>query len=164
MTAQQLAGTQLVDGIPALRLLEGLGRLYHLVLVVDADRRVIWMSNALGALCGSAEFHIGRDVRAILPELPKLPHPEQVFALRSQFRKQGFLSNVRVDLNGPDGPTLPLEVNMLPVLTTDEDRPLGDYIIGNIDDRGYIYAVDRANTGLHSVELTGPAAEIAGLN
>lgn len=135
MTAQQLASTQLVDGIPALRLLEGLGRLYHLVLVVDADRRVIWMSNALGALCGSAEFHIGRDVRAILPELPKLPHPEQVFALRSQFRKHGFLSNVRVDLNGADGRTMPLEVNMLPVPTTDEDRPLFVVIARRVKDR-----------------------------
>ena len=33
----------------------------------------------------------------------------------------------------------------------------------NIDDRGYIYAVDRANTGLHIVELTGAAREIVGL-
>jgi len=33
----------------------------------------------------------------------------------------------------------------------------------NIDDRGYIYGVDRSNTGLHIVELTGPAREIAGL-
>jgi hypothetical protein len=31
------------------------------------------------------------------------------------------------------------------------------------DDRGYIYIVDRANTGLHILELTGPAREIAGL-
>jgi hypothetical protein len=31
------------------------------------------------------------------------------------------------------------------------------------DDRGYIYAVDRANTGLHIVELTGEARAIAGL-
>ena len=30
-----------------------------------------------------------------------------------------------------------------------------------VDDRGLIYLVDRANTGLHIVELTGPAAEIA---
>lgn len=30
-----------------------------------------------------------------------------------------------------------------------------------IDDRGYIYLVDRANTGLHVVELTGAAREIA---
>ena len=31
----------------------------------------------------------------------------------------------------------------------------------NIDDRGYIYAVDRSNTGLHIVELTGSARDIA---
>ena len=31
------------------------------------------------------------------------------------------------------------------------------------DDRGYIYAVDRANTGLHILELTGEARAIAGL-
>ncbi len=30
-----------------------------------------------------------------------------------------------------------------------------------VDDRGYIYVVDRASTGLHIVELTGPAREIA---
>ncbi len=30
------------------------------------------------------------------------------------------------------------------------------------DDRGYIYVVDRANTGLHIVELTGPARAAAG--
>ena len=29
-----------------------------------------------------------------------------------------------------------------------------------VDDRGLIYLVDRANTGLHVVELTGPAAAI----
>ena len=31
------------------------------------------------------------------------------------------------------------------------------------DARGYIYIVDRANTGLHVLELTGPARAIAGL-
>ena len=31
------------------------------------------------------------------------------------------------------------------------------------DARGYIYIVDRANTGLHILELTGPAREAAGL-
>jgi hypothetical protein len=30
------------------------------------------------------------------------------------------------------------------------------------DDRGYIYVVDRANTGLHILELTGEARRIAG--
>jgi hypothetical protein len=31
------------------------------------------------------------------------------------------------------------------------------------DDRGYIYVVDRANTGLHILEVTGEARQIAGL-
>jgi hypothetical protein len=33
----------------------------------------------------------------------------------------------------------------------------------NLDDRGYIYALDRASTGLHVLELTGEARAIAGL-
>jgi hypothetical protein len=32
-----------------------------------------------------------------------------------------------------------------------------------VDDRGYIYIVDRANTGLHILELTGPERQIANL-
>ena len=31
------------------------------------------------------------------------------------------------------------------------------------DERGYIYIVDRANTGLHILELTGAARAVAGL-
>lgn len=33
----------------------------------------------------------------------------------------------------------------------------------NLDDRGYIYALDRASTGLHILELTGAARGISGL-
>ena len=33
----------------------------------------------------------------------------------------------------------------------------------NLDDRGFIYAVDRASTGLHILELTGEARRIVGL-
>ena len=32
-----------------------------------------------------------------------------------------------------------------------------------VDDRGYIYAADRANTGLHILELTGAARKVANL-
>ena len=32
-----------------------------------------------------------------------------------------------------------------------------------IDKSGYVYIVDRANTGLHILELTGPARAVAGL-
>jgi hypothetical protein len=31
----------------------------------------------------------------------------------------------------------------------------------DVDDRGFIYLADRADTGLHIVELTGPARAIA---
>jgi hypothetical protein len=31
------------------------------------------------------------------------------------------------------------------------------------DDRGYVYVVDRANTGMHILELTGDARSVAGL-
>jgi hypothetical protein len=30
-----------------------------------------------------------------------------------------------------------------------------------VDERGYIYIVDRANTGMHILELTGAAREVA---
>jgi hypothetical protein len=30
-----------------------------------------------------------------------------------------------------------------------------------VDDRGYIYVVDRANTGMHILELTGSARRVA---
>jgi hypothetical protein len=33
-----------------------------------------------------------------------------------------------------------------------------------VDERGYVYAADRANTGLHIVELTGSAREVADLD
>jgi hypothetical protein len=31
----------------------------------------------------------------------------------------------------------------------------------DVDDRGYVYIVDRANTGLHILELSGPARKVA---
>ena len=43
-------------------------------------------------------------------------------------------------------------------------RRRGDLLVGDqtnnveVDDRGLIYLADRADTGLHIVELTGPAA------
>src|SRR5499427_671075 len=33
----------------------------------------------------------------------------------------------------------------------------------DVDDRGYIYIVDRANTGMHVLQLTGPARRVANL-
>ena len=34
----------------------------------------------------------------------------------------------------------------------------------DVDDRGYIYIVDRANNGMHILKLTGAAGRIANLS
>ena len=48
----------------------------------------------------------------------------------------------------------------LPFTTVSERRAIQTNNV-EVDDRGYVYIVDRANTGLHILELTGPAREIA---
>lgn len=112
-----------IDRIPTRALLEALGRIYELVLVTDFDGLVLWASNGLVELCGGAGFQVGREAQSILSQLPRLPRPEQVFALRSQLRQHGFLSNVRVDLPGQAGESVPVEVNILPVSTHHQERP-----------------------------------------
>ena len=73
-------------------------------------------------------------------------------------------------------PFLPVEIghyvpettaNTIELCATIDGQELCDAAIQtnnvNIDDRGYIYAVDRSHTGLHIVELTGAARELVGL-
>jgi PAS domain S-box-containing protein len=122
MIPQESEVQQTVDGIPARTLLEGLARVYDLVLVTDFDGQVLWMSNGLVKLCGGAGFRVGLDAQTILPQIPHLPKPDQVFSLRSQLRQQGFLSNVQVDLPAGEGPPVPVEVNILPISTPLDDR------------------------------------------
>ena len=85
-----------------------------------------------------------------------------------------FNAGVRaVDIRDPFNPT---EVAYFIPETTEMTQPVCIEINGveecataiqtnnvNIDDRGYIYLLDRAGTGLHIVELTGSAREIVGL-
>ncbi|MDE0360860.1 MAG: hypothetical protein OXI74_06790, partial [Rhodospirillaceae bacterium] len=73
-------------------------------------------------------------------------------------------------------PFLPVEVGHFIPETTEATIELCATIDGNercdaaiqtnnvdIDDRGYVYGVDRSHTGLHILELTGEAAELVGL-
>jgi len=62
-------------------------------------------------------------------------------------------------------PFQPKEVGFfIPAVTANTDTRNGKVAIQTnnveIDNRGYIYLADRANTGLHIVRLTGPAAQI----
>lgn len=86
-----------------------------------------------------------------------------IFYKRIQFFSW-FNAGVRaVDVRDPFNPA---EVGFFIPATTENTDPRGDKraIQTNnveVDGRGYIYLADRANTGLHIVELTGAARQIA---
>jgi PAS domain S-box-containing protein len=123
MNLLQSSEPQTIDHIPSRTLLEGLARVYDLVLVTDYGGRVLWVSNGLVEL-GGAGFQVGLDAQTILPKLPRLPKPDQVFSLRSQLRAHGHLSNIRIDLPIPDSDeSVPIEVNMLPISSPADERP-----------------------------------------
>lgn len=77
-----------------------------------------------------------------------------------------FNAGVRaIDIRNPYSPT---EVGFfIPATTENTDPRDGKIAIQTnnveVDDRGFIYLADRANTGLHIVELTGRARQIATL-
>jgi PAS domain S-box-containing protein len=121
MTAQHLAETQLVDGLSAQRLLEGLARIYRWLLVTDSDRRVLWMSEGFSTLFGVGELEVGVDARSVIP---KLPRPEQVFSLRSAFRNKSHVSALPIEVRKRDGSVICTEVSVLRIDTTESGRSL----------------------------------------
>ena len=114
MTAHQLAETQLVDGLSAKRLLEGLARIYRWLLVTDEDRRILWMSDGLSTLFDPDDLEPGVDARTLIS---KLPRPEQVFSLRSDFRHRSHVS-APIELRSRDGETIRADVNVLRIETS----------------------------------------------
>ena len=80
MTAEQFVGTQLFESVDVPRVLEELSRIYRWLLVTDARHRVVWVSDGLHGLPGIASLEIGDDAREFIENLP---HPEQVFSLRT---------------------------------------------------------------------------------
>jgi PAS domain S-box-containing protein len=121
MTAQHLAETQLLDGLSARRLLEGLARVYRWLLVTDTDRRVLWMSEGLADLFGLDAREVGFDARSFVS---KLPRPEQVFSLRSELRRSSHLSGVPIELRTRDGSLLDAEVTLTRIDTAEPGRSL----------------------------------------
>jgi PAS domain S-box-containing protein len=121
MTARDLASTQLVDGLSATQLLEGLGRVYRWLLVTDAQRRILWMSEGVSSLLGGDALAIGADARDFLPRLPR---PEQVFALRKQLRGRGHAANLPLELPSREGGMVPVQVSLLKVETLERGAPL----------------------------------------
>ena len=94
------------------------------------------------------------------------------------YRKIMFFSHFNAGVRAVDvrDPFHPKEIGyFIPAITKDTD-PRCVEVAGQqrcktaiqtnnveVDDRGYIYIVDRANTGMHILELTGRARAVAGL-
>lgn len=120
MMAHQLAQTQLADGVSAESLLAALSRVYRWLLLTDAERRVIWMSDDL-ARHFEPQLTLGCDASGWIPNLPR---PEQVLSLRSELRYRSHLVGAPLDLQMADGTRVAAEVTLLKVESVDPEKPL----------------------------------------
>ena len=92
------------------------------------------------------------------------------------YRRMVFLAHFNAGVRAVDirNPFSPREVAYYIPATTDKTTPRCVKVDGKdrckvaiqtnnveVDDRGYIYVVDRANTGMHILQLTGEARDIA---
>src|SRR5688500_8253344 len=116
MTAHKLAVTDPISAVPIRRILDGLARIHRWILVMDEQRRIIWMSEALRELSGTHELGIGVDARSFLAKLPK---PEQVFPMRSGMRERNQLVGSPLALRLADGRSIPVDIDIVRVEAAD---------------------------------------------
>src|SRR6185503_20302998 len=116
MTAQKLAVTDPISTVPIRRILDGLARIHRWILVMDAQRRIIWMSEALREIPGVSALGIGIDARSFLAKLPK---PEQVFPIRSGMRERNQLTGAPVELRLGDGRSIPVDIDIVRIEAPD---------------------------------------------
>lgn len=105
-----------VDGIATHEILQGLGQLHQLVLVSDEHGRIVWMSDALGLICGGTEGLIGENVGLLLrsrgPEVePPVSIEKQLGDLRDELEEHELVSDFRLDLGRRHGSSVSLDVS-----------------------------------------------------
>ena len=118
MTAQKIAVVDPISAIPIRWILDGLARIHRWILVLDEQRRVVWLSDALRELPGMSDLAIGVDARSFLARLPK---PEQVFPLRSGMRERSQLTGSPLELRVADGRVIPVDLDLVRVESADGD-------------------------------------------
>ena len=116
MTAQKPAVNDLISAVPVRRILDGLARIHRWFLVMDAQRRIIWMSDALRELPGMEDLEVGVDARNFLAKLPK---PEQVFPMRSGMRERNQLTGAPLELRLADGRSVPVDIDIVRIDASD---------------------------------------------
>ncbi|MEE8580631.1 MAG: ATP-binding protein [Myxococcota bacterium] len=119
-TTTQLAHNAL-DEIASREILEGFARLHQLVAVADRRGRILWMSDALGVLCGGAHRLTGRNLNEVLPLMPR---PDQIASIRSQLRGRESFTKTRLELRTSSRRPLEVDVSAFRVESDHPDAPL----------------------------------------
>jgi PAS domain S-box-containing protein len=142
-TAHAHARSTPFDGAHAEKFLDGLGRLYRFVLITDQSRKIRWMSQEFSELCDPAEpSAAGADLETLMGRVTKRA---QALALRAQLRERGYLAGSRLEISGPSGAPLSLELSVLPL----SDRP---------DEAGFLAVIARPELAREPVLASLPRA------
>lgn len=172
MNPQPLTGTSIVDGIPPRSLLNGLTRLFEFVIVLDADGRIKWLHNRITSLRDIDDRLIGSDARRSFAEWME---PGLEFAVRSQLRKEGAVTDLSIRLPERFAQTASILLSILPLETHDDETSLF-VAVAREDSRGgaeratTIAALERKNAELehcvHSLahDLRSPLVALLGFS
>lgn len=118
MKAPKFAVPDPLEAVSATRLLEGLARIHRWIAVIDAQRRIVWMSEGLRSIPGIDALAPGVDARNYFA---KLPRPEQIFPLRSNLRGRNHLEGAPLEIRGEDGRPTPVDLDIARVASADGD-------------------------------------------
>jgi len=119
MTAQDIPARSSAEDFSARGLLEGLSRVYRWVLLVDAQRHVLWASEAFSEIVASGEAVLGRDARRFIP---LLPNPEQLFKLNTKLKQRPPHVGLTLGIRTSESVDTPVEVHLVRI-ETDERAP-----------------------------------------
>jgi len=114
--APPVVESQIAD-LPAAPLLDALARLHELVLLVDEDGRIVWVSGALDAWARRSECLIGSHVAELFGS------PSRHEALRERVIHDGGFANERIEALRGDGVALPVELSVVRVSVGSDARP-----------------------------------------
>ena len=112
MTAHYLPARRFSENFSAQRLLEGLSRVYRWIMVVDANGRVVWASEAVAELVDADQTVLGRDAKFFIPSFP---HPERLADLRAKLEESRSHTGLTLAIRRPDVGEALAEVHLVQI-------------------------------------------------